>query len=152
ALALVLLVSAGLMIRTFAALRSVSPGFAQPDRVQTLRIAIPASQVRDEGAVVRMHQAIMDKIAAIPGVTSVALTSYVEMTAGSGWHDPVYAQDRIYAESQIPAIRLFKFVTPGFVRTMGASIVAGRDFTWEDLYDRRPVAMVSEAEARDLWT
>jgi predicted permease len=151
ALALVLLVSAGLMIRTFGALRSVSPGFTDPDRVQTLRISIPATQVKDETAVVRMHQAIMDRIAAIPGVASVALTSFVPMS-GQTWHDPLYAQDHVYSESQVPPIRLFKFVTPGFAHTMGASIAAGRDFAWEDLYDRRPVAMLSETLARELWS
>jgi predicted permease len=150
ALALVLLVSAGLMIRTFGALRSVSPGFVDADHVQTLRLSIPLSQVKDETAVVRMHQAIMDKIAGIPGVQSVALTSFVPMT-GSTWHDPIYAQDHVYSESQVPPIRLFKFVTPGFPRTMGGSLVAGRDFAWEDLYDRRPVGMVSETLARELW-
>jgi putative ABC transport system permease protein len=150
ALALVLLVSSGLMIRTFRALRSVHPGFTQPEQVQTFRLTIPPSQVKDETATVRMHQAIMDKIAAVPGVTSVALTSVVTMT-GQGWHDPLYAQDRVYSESQIPPIRLFKFVTPGFMTVMGGSIVAGRDLTWDDLYERRASVMVSESLSRELW-
>ena len=80
ALALVLLVSSGLMIRTFQALRDVHPGFARPGEVQTLRLSIPDSQVKDEAAVARMHQAIIEKIAAVPGVSSVALASTVTMT------------------------------------------------------------------------
>jgi putative ABC transport system permease protein len=150
ALALVLLVGSGLMIRTFQALRDVHPGFVRPGEVQTLRLSIPGSQVKDETAVARMHQAIMEKIAAVPGVASVALASTVTMS-GQGWHDPLYAQDRAYAESQMPPIRLFKFVSPGYMKTMGGSLVAGRDFTWTDAYEMRPVAMVSENLARELW-
>jgi predicted permease len=150
ALALVLLVGSGLMIRTFQALRDVHPGFVRPGEVQTLRLSIPSSQLKEEAAVARMHQAIMDKIAAVPGVASVALASTVTMS-GQGWHDPLFAQDRTYTESQVPPIRLFKFVSPGYMKTMGGSLVAGRDFTWTDTYDLRQVAMVSENLARELW-
>ena len=150
ALALMLLVSSGLMIRTFQALRDVHPGFVRAGDVQTLRLGIPDSQVKEEVAAMRMHQAIMDKIAAVPGVASVALSSTVTMT-GDGWHDPIYAQDRAYSESQIPPLRLFKFVSPGYMSTMGGTLIAGRDITWADVYGLRPVAMVSENLARELW-
>jgi putative ABC transport system permease protein len=112
ALALVLLVSSGLMIRTFQALRQVNPGFTTPQELLTLRLSIPSAQVKEPEAVVRMHQAIVDKIASIPGVTSVGLTSVVPMT-GADWHDPIFAADKSYEQGQLPAIRLFKFVSPG---------------------------------------
>ena len=150
ALAVVLLVSSGLMIRTFQALRNVDPGFARPGEVQTMRLFIPESQVKEEGAVARMHQAILDKIAAVPGVQSVAIVSTVTMS-GDGWHDPIFAEDRSYTESEIAPIRMFKFVSPGYMKTTGGRLIAGRDFTWEDLYDQRPVAIVSENLARELW-
>jgi putative ABC transport system permease protein len=150
ALALVLLVSAGLMIRTFQALRNVNPGFSNPHEVLTFGLGVPTAQVSDPEAVVRMHQAVMDKIAAVPGVSSVGLSSNVSMN-GEGWHDPIWAADRSYDASQIPPIRQFKFVSPGLLRTMGNTLVAGRDFTWADVYDKRPVAMVSENLARELW-
>jgi predicted permease len=150
ALALVLLIGAGLMIRTFYTLSSVHPGFVRADEVQTFRRFIPESQAKENAAVARMHQAIMDKVAAVPGVTSVALTSVVTMS-GDGWHDPLFARDKTYSETQIPPIRLFKFVSPGYMRTMGASLVAGRDFTWDDIHQMRHVAMVSENLARELW-
>jgi putative ABC transport system permease protein len=150
ALAVVLLVSSGLMIRTFQALRHVNPGFTKPAELLTLRLSIPSAQVKEPEAVVRMHQAIMDKIAGIPGVSSVGLTSIVPMT-DSGWHDPIFASDKSYDQTKIPAIRLFKFISPGLLKTMGNPLVAGRDFTWEDAYGKRPVALVSENLARELW-
>jgi predicted permease len=150
ALALVLLVGSGLMIRTFQALRNVYPGFTRAGEVQTLRLSIPDSQVKDEVAVAHMEQAILDRVAAVPGVTSVALASTVTMR-GDAWHDPIYAEDKTYAESQLPPLRLFKFTSPGFMKTMGGTLVAGRDFTWTDVYEQRPVAMVSDNLARELW-
>ncbi len=150
ALALVLLVGSGLMIRTFQALRRVDPGFTRPADLLTMRITIPSATVKDGTAVLRMQQAIADRIAAIPGVSSVGLTSVVPMD-GQGWTDPIFADDKTYAEGVIPPLRRFKFITPGLLKTMGNPVVAGRDFTWEDLYGRRRVALVSENLARELW-
>jgi len=150
ALALVLLVSAGLMIRTFQSLKHVDPGFTRPRDVQTLRIFIPETQVKDPVMAVRMQQEIVTRLTAIPGVTSVGLTTIVPM-AGQGWHDPVSAEDKIYPDGQIPPLREFKFVSPGLITTMGNRLIAGRDFTWTDLYEKRQVAMVSENMARELW-
>jgi predicted permease len=150
ALALVLLVGSGLMIRSFRALRRVQPGFARPEEVLTLRISIPEAQVASEEAAARMQQAIQDKVAAIPGVGSVALASDVPLDAG-GWHDPVFAEDRTYTEGEIPPIRSFKFLAPGYLQTMGTPLVIGRDFTWSDVYDRHPFVLVSQNLARELW-
>jgi len=149
-LALVLLVGCGLMIRTFNALRHVNPGFSKPNELLTFRVSIPGAQVKEPEAVIRMHQAIMEKVASIPGVTSVGLSSLLPMTE-SGWHDPIFAADKNYEQAELPPLRSFRFVSPGLLKTMGNTIVAGRDFTWQDAYDKRPVAMVSENLARELW-
>src|SRR5581483_4226223 len=117
---------------------------------QTLRISISETDVREPADVMRMEQAILDRLAAVPGVSRAALTSVVPMTR-SGRQDPIFAEDHVYSESQVPPIRRFKFVSPGLLATMGNRLVAGRDFTWTDLYDMRPVVMVSENLARELW-
>jgi predicted permease len=150
ALALVLLVTSGLMIRTFQAITNVHPGFTNPGDVQTLRLSIPESQLEDQPAVARMHHAILDELAAVPGVTAVAVASAVTMS-GEAWHDPLYAEDRTYGAAEVPPIRMFKFVSPGYVKALGGSLLAGREFTWDDAHERRPVAMVSANLARELW-
>jgi len=150
ALALVLLIGSGLMLRTYQALRHVDPGFTRPHELLTMRITIPSATVKEGVAAIRMQQNIAEKIAAIPGVSSVGLTTVIPME-GQGWSDPIFAQDKAYSEGQIPPLRRFKFLAPGLLKTMGNSIVAGRDFAWEDLYDKRPVALVSENLARELW-
>ena len=150
ALALVLLISSGLMIRSVAALHNVQPGFTDPDRLQTLHVSIPETQVKDEAAVMRMEQAIVDRLAAIPGVDAVALSSLLPMDS-QGWSDPVYEEDHPAPENQLPPLRHYKFVSPGLIAAMGNHLVAGRDFTWNELYAKRPVAMISENLARELW-
>jgi len=147
ALALVLLVGAGLMIRTFQALRKVDPGF-DPRDVLTLRIAIPESQAKDPAAVIRLEQGIVQKIRAIPGVASAGLTTVIPTERAA--HDLIYARDKSY-ERGVPPLRLFKSVSPGLLAAMGNRLIAGREFSWTDTYERRPVAMVSENLARELW-
>ena len=147
ALALVLLISSGLMIRTFQALRHVNPGFVRPEELQTFDISIPRSVVAAPVAVTRMEQSIADKIAAVRGVSSVGLTNDVPMDSGH-WYDPVQIEGR--EADDLPG-RVYRFVSPGLLATMGNPLVAGRDFTWEDLYDQHRVAMLSENLARELW-
>jgi len=150
-LALLLLVGAGLMIRTFQALRSVQPGFTRPEEVQLLRTLIYPAQVKEPEQVMRMQNAMLDKLAAIPGVTSVALASDAPLEAGLGESDALYAEGKNYGVGQIPPVRQFRSITPGFFKTTGTPLIAGRDFTWTDLYDKRRVAIVSENLARDEW-
>ena len=152
ALALVLLICSGLMIRTFRALMHVSPGFVAPDAVQTFRFYIPETQIPDTQPerVVRMDEEILNKLAAIPGVSSVSFSTAVPMDGRSS-ADVVFAQDHVYGEGELPPIRRFKFVSPGFFATLGTQILAGRDLTWTDTYQKRPVAIISENFARQYW-
>src|SRR6516165_4651786 len=149
-LAVVLLICSGLMIRTFRALTKVNPGFAQPEQVQTFRIYIPKTEAKEDERVVRFEQEIQDKIAAIPGVESVAIGTKIPMDPG-GWHDPIFVESRTYAEGELPPLLQFKFMSPGFLKTVQIPLVAGRDFTWEDTYQKLPVAIVSENVAREYW-
>jgi predicted permease len=152
ALALVLLICSGLMIRTFRALMHVPPGFAAPDAVQTFRFYVPETEIPDSDRerLVRMEQELLGKLEAVPGVTSASFSSDIPMD-GRGSNDILFAEDHAYAEGQLPPIRRFKFVSPGFLATMGTPLIAGRDITWEDTYQKIPVAMISENFAKEYW-
>jgi predicted permease len=152
AIALMLLICSGLMIRTFRALTHVSPGFAAPESLQAFRFYIPETQIPDSQPerVVRMDEEILNKIAAIPGVSSVSFTSAVPMD-GYDSNDVLYSEDHTYSEGELPPIRRFKFVGPGSFATLGTRLVAGRDLTWTDTYQKRPVAIISENFAREYW-
>ncbi len=149
ALALVLLISSGLMIRTFQALRQVDPGFSNAQEIQTFRITIPDTQVKEPERVIRMEQEILNRIAALAGVSSAAVTNSLPMVGSS--NDPIYAQDREYPVGTIPPIRRFKNISPGYLSTVGSRLIAGRDVTWTDTYNQSPVALISENMARELW-
>jgi putative ABC transport system permease protein len=129
----------------------VQPGFTRPTEILTLRVSIPNAQVPDPERVIRMHNDILEKIAAVPGVSSVGISNSITMD-GNNNNDPIFAQDRTYSESQIPPLRRFKFISPGFLGTMGNPLLAGRDLTWTEIYNKTPVVLVSEGLARELWS
>jgi len=148
-LALVLLVSSGLMIRTFQALIHVQPGFTAPAEVETFHIHFPREMIKAPERLVRMDQAILDNIEAIPGVSSADFSSAVPMDAGAD-SGPVQVEDHMLQGQLPPARRLF-WISPSFFRTMGIPTVAGRDLTWDDVLNKRPLAIVSENLAREYW-
>jgi predicted permease len=151
ALALVLMVSAGLMIRTFQALRTVEPGFTEAEHLETMRISIPGSLIAKAEQVIRTQNNILDKLAAIPGVTSAGFSSEMPMEGFASMWDEIFAEDKTYSANEIAPLRFYKYVSPEFFHTAGTRIVAGRDMTWTDVYGLRPVVMLSDNLARELW-
>ena len=148
-LALVLLVSSGLMIRTFQALVQVEPGFTAPAEVGTFHVHFPTEMIKTPDRLVRLDRAILDNIAAIPGVSSADFSGAVPMDAGAE-SDPVLVKDHMQ-QGQLPPARRCFWVSPGFFKTMGIPMVAGRDLTWDEVLNKRPVAIVSENLAREYW-
>ena len=152
ALAFVLLIGSGLMIRTFQQLRSVQPGFTHPEEIQILHSMIPAAIAKEPERVMRMQHEILDKLAAIPGVTSVGFGSRAPLESFlGGATNPIDAEDKTFAKGHVPPLRQIRRIAPGYFKTMGTRVVAGRDFSWTDLYDKHRVAIVSENFAREWW-
>ena len=150
ALALVLLVASGLMIRTFQTLRNVEPGFTRPDHVQMVRVSIPPTLIADPVRVARTYSEILEKISALPGVTAAAFANSAPLE-GFNSNDPVVAEDKVYEPGKIPPLRRFKFISPGYFRATGTPFITGRDISWSDVFDDRPVAVISENLAREMW-
>jgi predicted permease len=150
-LALVLLISSGLMIRTFQAMRGVRPGFEHPDAVQTFRVDVPQTLVPKEEEAARMEQAIADKVAAIPGVASVGFATALPMDGAHPNWDGILKEGQSYAQGSVPPMRLYVNISPGLLGSLGTSLKAGRDFTWTDIYGGRKLVLVSEGLARELW-
>ncbi len=150
AIALVLLVSAILMIRTFATLRAVNLGFSDPAQVQIMTIAIPQQLIADERVVTRTENDIADRLAAIPGVRTAGFATSVPMDGNDPDWDQMAVEGKVYS-SGAPPLYLFNYVSPGYFQAMGTRLVAGRDFTWDDVYGLRTRVMVSENFARQAW-
>ncbi len=150
ALALVLLVASGLMIRTFRSLREVDPGFRDPARVFTFGINIPEGLVDDPAQVALTHEQIVHQLEGIPGVEAVGAVSSLPLS-GSGTSDPVWVRDFPVEEGQLPAVRRLKWAAPGYFDAMGMRVLAGRAMTWADVATRAPVAVVTADFAREYW-
>ena len=155
ALALVLLVSSGLMIRTFLALRGVEPGF-DTSQLQAIGIAIPTSVAAASDQVAQIHKAFLEELATIPSVAAVALANATPMGNivpggfGSARMPLVSERDTSDVARNRP-LRMFKYVSPGYFRMSGTRVIAGREYTWSDLDGLRPVAIVSRSLAIEQW-
>jgi predicted permease len=150
ALAVVLLVASGLMIRTFQAMRQVDPGFVRPGEVLTLRVSIPESLIPNDEQAIRTHEQILRKLEQIPGVRSVGVSSSITMD-GNNTNDPIFIEDFPPQGEKLPPLRRFKWTTENYFKTMGNPIVAGREMTWADAYGKASVVMISENFAREYW-
>jgi predicted permease len=152
ALALVLLVGSGLMIRTFRALLDVEAGFGTTADLQTARVWVPPPQVAEPDRVVRIQHEILDKVAALPGVTAAAFASAVPMEGPLRlWTETIYVDGQTYAPGTVAPMRRIKTVSPGYFNAIGTRMIAGRDITWNDIYGLTNVAIVSENFAREIW-
>jgi predicted permease len=150
ALALVLLICSGLMIRSFNALKNVQPGFTKPEQLMTVRVFVPDTQVKKDDMAIRTDQEILRRVQAIAGVEDASFVNAVTMEDRNS-NDVLEAEDHTVANGKVPPIRRFKFVAPGFFHTMGQKFVAGRDLDWNDIYGFRNVVVVSENFAREYW-
>ena len=111
-------------------------------------LRIPAAQVKEPVAVAQLEQSILEKIRALPGVTAAGATTFLPTDLGGSRYQ-VYARDKTY--DNVPPLRRQKFISPGLLAAMGNRLIAGHEFTWADVFERHPVAMVSENLARELW-
>ena len=155
ALALVLLVGCGLMTRTFVTLRQVDPGFQDPSSVQTFQLTLPTSTADpgpEPGPIIRMQHAIADRLATVPGVQSAAFTSANDGLPldGDGRSSSIFVEGKVVGDT-LPRPKEIQFASPRFFETMMTPLVAGRAFEWGDVYQRRPVALVSDNFARAEW-
>jgi predicted permease len=150
AMALVLMVCALLMIRTFAALNSIEPGFADARHVELMSVWIPEQLVADPHEVARMQRQITQNLESIPGVSSAAFAASVPMDGFDANWDTIAVEGKSYRGGEGP-LRIYNYISPGYFRTLGTRIVAGRDFTWDDLNNLSPMIIVSESFARENW-
>lgn len=151
AFALILLVASGLMIRTFQSLQDVDPGFAAPEQVQTVSVALPQAVVPAFPRAVLMFERMQDAIGALSGVESVGFTSRVPLAAGGGPQAGFFVENSAAAEIVAPPPSALRYASPRFFETLGTPLVAGRTFEWVDHHEARSVAIVSESFARREW-
>jgi putative ABC transport system permease protein len=145
ALALVLLVASSLMVRSFQKLRAIDPGFA-PASALTFRLGLPDREYPNRRAALAAHQAIIDRLAALPGVTSVAASTRIPLAdVGCGYCSLMRVEGVPADQGAIPPIVAFRAVSGGYFQTMGTRLLRGRGIERADVERRELVAVVNEA-------
>jgi putative ABC transport system permease protein len=150
AIALVLLVGSGLMIRTYAALSAVDPGFTDPEHLQAVGISIPEAVEPDFKRVQVLQREIVERLGAISGVESAAYISTLPLDGFAPYFD-LLIDDKTQPAGRTAPLRQLRFASPGFFPTFGTPLIAGRTLTWSDNEEGRHVALVSDNLARAEW-
>lgn len=148
ALALILVVACGLVVKTFAGLVLARHGF-ESERLLTLRVNLPSSRYVADHQVTRFYDEALAEIASLPGVEAASLTSTLPFYNGE---TAAFGAARSAAESPVQAVEFdLQAVTPDHFRTFGIGVLQGRVFTSADRAGTAPVAVVSEQVAARLW-
>jgi predicted permease len=150
ALACVLLVSAGLLLRSFLKVLDVDLGF-QPDRAASIKVDYDDSAPSAAGSADKrgaIFQEILARAAALPGVEAAGISDYLPLGPNREWDTPV-PQGRTFVPGELPEPLVY-VITPGFIRAMGIRL-RGRDFTWADSAHSERVVLINASAARVYW-
>jgi len=148
ALAMVLLVGAGLLIRTFAALRSVVPGF-EARNVLTMETSLTGASYDSTAAIADMTRRVLERVEAVPGVESAAASSYLPLEGGLGLGFII--EGRPLTDGTAHGGASWNYVTWRFFEVFRIPIVRGRGLTDRDDALGTPVVVINEAMARQYW-
>jgi putative ABC transport system permease protein len=149
AVALVLLIGAGLMIKSFWRLQSVSPGF-KPDNLLTLRIWLPSSRYAENHRQIAFFQQLINRIEKLPGVQSVGAIQDLPIQRNRMGYDFVI-EGRPLPSSGDKSDAAYRVVTPDYFATMGIPLLSGRPFTGQDIQHSPPVVIINQSLARQFW-
>ncbi|MGH9871752.1 MAG: ABC transporter permease [Pyrinomonadaceae bacterium] len=149
ALALMVLVGAGLMIQSFLNLRHFGPGFSEKN-VLTFSVSLPRAKYKEEPQRGEFFRQLLERVRALPGVDSAAATTTLPLKGGNWGRSLTVEGYPVLSVGQAPMIQ-HTVVTPGYFHTMGIPILKGRDFTDRDSKDAEKVTIVDERLAHDYW-
>jgi len=150
ALACVLLVSAGLLLRSFLKVLDVDLGF-QPDRAASIKVDYDDRAPSDDASVAKrsaIFQQILARVGALPGVEAAGIADYLPLGPNREWDTPV-PQGKTFLPGELPDPLVY-VITPGFIRAMGIRF-HGRDFTWADGPHSERVVLINASAARIYW-
>jgi predicted permease len=149
AMATVLLVGSGLVLRSFQKLRSVSLGF-RPDGVVTFRIALPESRYPTSESVARFHYAMLDRIRAVPGVEVAGATGQLPLTPTFSEIDPLRMDGVAPPPNALPPMAEMRVATPGYFEAMGTPVLEGRTLERSDTDRRTGAVLVTQSIVRKV--
>ena len=150
ALACVLLVGAGLLLKSFLKVLEIDLGF-QPDRAASIRVEYDDSAANDELSAAKrseIFEQILSRVRAVPGIEAAGMVDYLPLGQNRAW-GTLAPKGKTYPNGVLPSPLVY-IVTPGFVRALGIPL-RGRDFTWADGFKSQRVIMINQSAARFYW-
>ena len=150
ALACVLLVSAGLLLRSFVKVLDVDLGF-QPDHAASITVDYDDSAKTDEASQLKrreIFQEVIGRVSALPGVEAAGIADYLPLGPNREWDTPT-PKGKTFKPGELPDPLVY-VITPGFIRAMGIHL-RGRDFTWADGPHSERVVLINASAARVYW-
>jgi len=149
ALAFVLLTGAGLLIRSFANLVSVDPGF-RPEQVQVVRVELPFTKYRTPESRWNFQTQLLDQVRSLPGIRSAGMISFVPLTRSSVYFSFAVEGRANPGDMDLPQA-IYRVVSPGYFETMAIALLQGRHFSTRDNESAPPVAIVNRTMAERFW-
>jgi putative ABC transport system permease protein len=149
AFALTLVIAAGLLVRSFAHLLSVNPGF-NAQNVLTFELPLPESKYKSADQIANLYQLLLPKLRSVPGVQSAAVAEAVPMR-GAGESTVIRILDQKNADQDRKPLAGYMIVSPSFFSTIGTPLLRGREFTESDTAHSIPVTIINEAMASKYW-
>jgi putative ABC transport system permease protein len=149
ALALVLLIGAGLLMKSFLRLMQANPGF-NPDNVLTMSLTLPVTKYKEPAQRAEFYQQLERRVAALPGVEAVGFINYLPL-GGSNSSSPFLPEGRPAPPPGQEFMGRYRACTPQYFQSLGIRLLKGRLFTERDTADAPPVIVVNETLARQYW-
>jgi len=148
AAAVVLLIGAGLMIRTILRIREVEPGL-KPQNLLTAKVTLPREKYRDVDAAINFYRQVLDRVSTLPGVESAGLTSHLPIEE-RGYNDNISVEGKTYPPNESPLVEL-RAVSQDYFQTANIPLLRGRVFSKQERDDVQPVVIINETMAKQIW-
>jgi putative ABC transport system permease protein len=148
AAAVVLLIGAGLMIRSVLRIREVEPGL-KPQNLLTAKITLPAERYRDAESAIRFYQQVLERVKNLPGVQTAAVISHLPVEE-TGYNGNISVADKTYPPNESPLVE-YRAVSEDFFQTAGVPLLRGRLFSKREGDDMHPVVVINDAMAKQVW-
>jgi putative ABC transport system permease protein len=148
AAAVVLLIGAGLMIRSVLRIREVEPGL-KPQNLLTAKLSLPRDEYTDAESAIRFYQQLLDRVSHLPGVESAGLISHLPIEE-QGYNGNISVEGKTYPPNESPLVE-YRAVNDDYFRTTNIPLLRGRVFSKQERDDAQPVVVINDAMAKQIW-
>jgi putative ABC transport system permease protein len=148
AAAVVLLIGAGLMIRSVLRIREVEPGL-KPQNLLTAKITLPKERYGDADSAIRFYQQVLERVKNVPGVQTAAIISHLPVEE-TGYNGNISVTDKTYPPNESPVVE-YRAVSEDYFQTAGVPLLRGRLFSKQEGDDMQPVVVINDAMAKQIW-